>query len=309
LRPAPRQCPSSRDRGGPRRATQALLAAALSAWVVACASQPTQDERATVDASVAPIVKRAEESRAVGAFDQAIADYTIAFERTPWNTRLRRAIAVTHTEKAERARNEGKLDVAETDLRAALGLYPEESEFRQNLAALLVERAQLTPDPATRAGMVEEARSLAPQLGVPERVLFAPLERQLDLAYGLLTEGKIDSGVSELERICRDFPNDVGARRLLAQARVAQASELAQRTNFSGAAASLDRAIELYAALPPCDDGSCDPDAPRVAHYNRIIVRMNASQPDLAREALADARARGFSFPALEAELERIDGR
>lgn len=283
-----------------------VVAIALCA---ACAGTPSEEERATVDASVAPIIARAEERRAVGAFDEAIASYTIALERTPWNTRLRRAIAVTQTEKAERARNEGKLGLAEFGLREALKLFPDDPELRRNLAAVIVERAQLTPDESARSSMVAEARSLAPELAVPERVVYAPLERQLDLAYGLLNEGKIDTGVSELERICRDFPDDVGARRLLAQARLAQASSLAELTNYSGASAALDRAVELYASLPPCDDASCDPDAPRVAHYNRIIMRMNASQPDLARQALADARAQGWSFPALEEELDRMVGR
>ena len=296
---------------GARASLARVLASIAGVWVAlacaACAGGTGQGAgRDAADETVAPIIARADQRRADGDFDGAIAAYTVAFERTPWNTRLRRAIAVTHTEKAAIARESGQLTTAEAGLRAALALYPDEVEFKRNLGAVLVDRAQLERDDAARAELIAQARQLSPELGLPDQVLYAPLERQLDLAYQLLEDGKTETGTAELERICRDFPDDVGARRLLAQAKVRLASELSDRGNFVGAAAALDGAVGLYAELPPCEDATCDPDAPRVAHYNRVIVLINAGERDRARRALAEAQARGFSLGQLESA---IDGR
>jgi tetratricopeptide (TPR) repeat protein len=290
-----------------RKRWSASAAAALLG--LACAgpgpSAPETGESAPADPTVAPIVQRAERSRADGDFDTAIQAYGDAFGRTPWNTKLKRALAVTHSERAAAARDTGKLEPAERDLRAALELYPADTEFRRSLAVVLLERSAYESDPTRAAAYRVEVKDLAPDLPIPERVVNPSVERQLDLAFELIERGQLDAGIADLERVARDYPGEPASRRLLAQALVRRASELSQRENYEGARESLDRAVELYGQLAPCNGQNCDAQEQRVAHYNRVIVYINLGERDTARGLLAQASALGMSFPDLERALSR----
>src|SRR5262245_52467896 len=163
------------------------LALGLASALLACAApELTQEElQRPADQTVAPLVSRAERSREAGDFDTAIPAYAEAFERTPWNTKIKRALAVTHTERAANQRSNGSLAGAEKDLRAALELYPDDPEFRRSLAVVLLERSSYEADPAKAESLRNEARSFSPDLAIPEQRVDATLERRMDLAYEL----------------------------------------------------------------------------------------------------------------------------
>lgn len=248
-------------------------------------------------------MSRAERSRAVGEFDVAIEAYRQAYERTPWNDRLKRALAVTYTERAQSVRNEGELIAAEKDLREALGLFPEDMDFRRNLAVVLLERAQAETDRERSRALVEEVRALDASMDVPDRVVRAELERRLDLAFELLERGQLEAGIGQLEGIRRDYPAESEPVKLLAQAHVRYADGFATRQNHKRAAELLDRATSLYAEIGPCDGERCDPEELRTAHYNRCVAWLNARDDARARVAIQEARALGFSFPDVEQAL------
>jgi tetratricopeptide (TPR) repeat protein len=257
------------------------------------------------DQTVAPLVSRAERSREAGDFDTAIPAYAEAFERTPWNTKLKRALAVTHTERAAYQRSNGSLAGAEEDLRAALELYPDDAEFRRGLAVVLLERSSYEADPARAAALRSEARALDTDLAIPEQRVDATLERRMDLAFELLERGQVEAGIFDLQNLRRDYPQDPAVARLLAQALVRRSGEFSERSNFSKARELLDQAVLLYAELLPCDGQRCQADELKVAHYNRIVICVNGGDVEAARAALADAKKAGLSFPDLAAAVER----
>jgi tetratricopeptide (TPR) repeat protein len=265
-------------------------------------------ERTTVEQGVAPLVARADRSRARGDFAVAIDLYAQAYQRTPWNERLKQSLASAYTEKAQRARSEGELPTAEKDLRAALELYPDDQDFRRNLAVVLLESAQSEMDEARASQMLAELRTLAPDLEIPNRVTKAGVERRLDLAFELLERGQVDAGVQELEAVHRDFPGEPAPTRLLAQSIARQADAFTERTNFTAAGEAMDRAFALYAELLPCTDTQrCKREEFDILARNRITAWYNAAQYDRAREALAASRALGFRYPDLEAELKKAE--
>lgn len=288
----------------------ALSSALLATLCVACAGggADAEAERKNVEQGVAPLVTRADRSRARGEYAAAIDLYAQAYQRTPWNERLKQSLAATYTEKAQRARSEGELRNAEKDLRSALELYPEDADFRRNLAVVLLESAQNEMDEGRANQMLSELRTLAPDLEVPNRVTKAGVERRLDLAFELLERGQVDAGVQELEGVRRDFPQEPAPTRLLAQAVARQADAFTERTNFMAAGEAMDRAVSLYAELLPCTDPErCKREELEVLARNRVIAWYNALQYDRARTALDGASALGFRFPDLEAELKRAE--
>ena len=294
------------SRGG--RLRRALASALLATLCAACAGGGAEpaEERKTVEQGVAPLVTRADRSRARGDYAVAIDLYAQAYQRTPWNERLKQSLAASYTEKAQRARSEGELRTAEQDLRQALALYPDDQDFRRNLAIVLLESAQREQDEARATQLLAELRTLAPDLEVPNRVTKAGVERRLDLAFELLERGQVDAGVEALEAVHRDFPSEPAPTRLLAQAIARQADAFTERTNFQAAGEALDRAVALYAELLPCNEAErCKREEFSVLAQNRITAWYNAREFDRARSALAEARALGFKYPELDTELEK----
>ena len=291
------------------------IAVAVGIWLgsaAACGtSPPAEPSREEQLRGVAPLIESAGRSRSSGDYTRAIELYREAFERTPWNERLGRALAVTYAEKAIAERNEGKMSAAEADLREAVGLFPDDLQFRRNLAVVLLERATLELEPDEAQALVAEIRALDPEAKIPERIGMAGFERRMDLAFDLVSKNQLEAGIDQLERIHRDYPEEPAATRLLAQAHVRQATQFSTRQNYPAAGEELDRAVALYDALAPCAQGDvagarCSQPEREIAHRNRIIAWMNARQDDVARKALAKSRAQGFSFADLERELDRF---
>jgi tetratricopeptide (TPR) repeat protein len=290
---------------------RSLASALLATLCAACAGGggDTPAERTTVEQGVAPLVARADRSRARGDYAVAIDLYAQAYQRTPWNERLKQSLATAYTEKAQRARSEGELRSAEQDLRSALVLFPEDKDYKRNLAIVLLESAQREMDEGRANQLLSESRSLAPELEVPNRVTKGGVERRLDLAFELLERGQVDAGVQELEGVHRDFPSEPGPTRLLAQAIARQADAFTERTNFMAAGEAMDRAVALYAELLPCTDAErCKREEFEVLARNRTIAWYNALEYERARAALESARALGFRFPDVEAELKKAEG-
>jgi len=292
---------------GSRAAARVLGMSLVATGWLACGGGASGEQaaRSRAERGVGPIVTRADRSRKLGDFDLAIESYRQAFERTPWNDRLKRSLAITYTERAESVRNEGSLQRAEEDLRKALELYPEDAQFRRNLAVVLLERAQRVTDEAQSDALVAELRELDPELEVPAKLVRAGLERRLNLAYELLQRQQFEAGVDRLVRLRADYPDEPEIVRLLAQAKLNQADAFASRENFDRAGELLDEAVSLYKEIEPCDGTRCTRDELKTAHYNRCVLRINSLQDARARQALAEARERGFRFPDLEEALAR----
>jgi len=278
-------------------------------WLAtACVETSQEQQPAPSPTGTAPLIELAERARKTQDFDTAITAYREALERTPWNTRLQRALAVTYADRGARERDEGQLPAAERDLREALRLAPEDEEFKQNLAVVLLERAALALDPLRAAERRQEARQLAPQLVDTAPPMNASVERRLDLAYELLERGQMDAGIERLNQLLEDEPQRSDIRVLLAQAHVRQGSELSRRSRFAAAAEELDRAVELYRPLGRCEGGACQLDGLRLAHHNRIAAHLNASQVERAGQALGEAERLGLRFPELREELREQGG-
>jgi tetratricopeptide (TPR) repeat protein len=290
-----------------RRLRHVVAGALLALVCAACAGggDSAEPERARAEQGVAPLVTRADRSRARGDFAVAIDLYSQAYQRTPWNERLKQSLAVAYTEKAQRARSEGELRTAEQDLRAALALYPDDASFKRNLAIVLLESAQREMNESRAEQMLAELRTLAPDLEIPNRVTKGGLERRLDLAFQLLERGQLDAGVQELELVRRDYPGEAAPARFLAQAIAQQADAFTSRQNFSAAGEAMDRAVALYKELLPCDDAArCKREEFAILAQNRVIAWSNAFELARARAALDEAKALGFAFPELEKALE-----
>jgi tetratricopeptide (TPR) repeat protein len=278
-----------------------FLLALLS--LAGCRTPEPQNE---VNTDVAPLVEAGDRAVARADYGTAIASYRQAFQRTPWNTRLKRALAAAHAERAARSRDQaglGGLRSAEEDLRAALALYPDDDQLQKNLAIVLVEQAAREADPVRAGAMREEARGFSPEVVEAVPVVQVRLERQLDLAHESIERGQLEAAITTLEGLLANHPEHAGVTILLARARVRQGSELAQRGDLAGAGAALDRAVELYASLDHCRAEACETAELEMAHQNRIRAWLYANRFENARRALLDAEAAGLSFPKLRESL------
>ncbi len=283
-----------------------FLSGALLA-LLACAGTPGPTGPSTdATVSVSTLVARAERAAATGDHSTAVAAYAEALERTPWNERLRRALASAHVERARATRaSEGVfgLDAAERDLREAFRLEPADPAIRLSLAALLADRATRSIDPSKAGELRAEARELDPKLGDAGSGVRADLERRLDLAYELIERGQLEAGVLRLESLHRAHPEHPATTRLLAQSRVRQALLASERGRHSEAAEFLGRSVSVYAELPArMAEETPVREEIRSAHRGRVVAWLNAGRRSEARRALGEAAEVGFHFP----ELSRV---
>ncbi|MCE2391620.1 MAG: hypothetical protein J4G09_09075 [Proteobacteria bacterium] len=305
---------AERDRPGPRGrgAVVWTLAALLAGGVSGCAAPPPSEPAGTQTGTtgVAPLVARAGSALERGDYDTAIALYGDALERTPWNTRLSRRLAVAHAERAGHRRGTpgvAGLRAAERDLRRALEIDPTDATFRRNLGVVLLELAPFVP--GAEAGRLRaEARGLAPEeaaraAGPDAAPLQHEVERRLDLAFELLERGQYEIGLRRLESLRSDYPDRGDVMRLLAQGYVIWGSEMAVAADRAGAARAFGRAVELYADLLPCDGARCSRGELRTAHRNRVVVLLESGRRSDARLALDAAERAGLEFPRLRAEV------
>ncbi len=275
------------------------------AGALACAS-PTP-EAAPAPEGIGPVVARAETAEAVGDHDAAIAAWSDALERTPWNDRARSRLAAAYAARAAVARGKGgsePLARAEKDLRAARELAPGDAMLRRNLALVLGERAARSADPAEGGRLREEAAALDAEAAASAAGLGDEVERRLDIAHGLVSRGQIEAGLLDLEPLWRENPARQDVGRLYAQTLLRQGVELQEQGKFEPAGAAFDRALEVLGSLGACRSRPCDDPDVRAAHYDRVVNWLNADRPDHARRALADAQALGLRFPELSAALE-----
>jgi len=292
---------------GIRRACRTL---ALLALVAGCATAPVEEPLApdpvVLPEGIAPLVERAEAAEAAGDLDGAIEGWADALEQTPWNTRIAQRLAVSYLGRASFRRAGGSLKGAEADLRAAYEITPDDPRVKRSLAMVLAERGERSLDRETATDLRNEAISLDPDLEI-DFEQDARLERRLDLAFELLDRGQLDAGIQRLTSLRGEYPDSLPIARLLGQARVQRAGELADRRNFDGAGTQLDLAVAAYRPFGLCGESStdvCTPDEIRTAHHNRIVVWVRALEGARARKALADAEALGLDFPDLR---ERVD--
>lgn len=243
---------------------------------------------------------------AVGDYDTAIAAYQEAHERTPWNERLRGHLAAAYAERSRQARARGSdadFVAAESDLRAATELRPDDPVLRANLALVLAERAgRARGEEAER--LHAEALALDPGIGASVPAGAEEIEHRLDLAHDLVQRGEVEAGLIDLEQLFAEQPDYPGVGRLYASALVRHGLERQAQGDHEGAGAAFARAVLVYAALRACSGGPCeDPDV-RAAHHDRIVNWIHADREDDARAALADAEAAGLRFPDLRRTLE-----
>lgn len=276
------------------------------ACLSACGAARLPPGRSEQARAVAPLVAEAERALAEADYDTAVASYRKAYAHTPWNLRLKRALAVAHAERAAAERDRGGftgLRAAERDLGAALELLPDEPALLRSLAVVLVEQASLELDPV-RAGVLREtARALAPDVVEAAPLGSLALERRLELAYELAREGRLEAALDDLERLHAVHPEHTDVTLLLARTQVRQGGERAAAGQHRGAGVCFERALELYAGLENCATGACDTQELALAHQNRIIAWLNANRRDEAGRALEDAERAGLRFPELRKAL------
>lgn len=287
-----------------------LLCALLQAACAPRQGQPEKPDEAAVE-GVAPIVAQAERAMQRGDFTAAIAGYKLAFERTPWNTRLARSLVAAYAARAAKPAGSGRtgLRAAEADLRAALRIAPDDPALRRSLTAVLLDLSAREEDPDRAAALREEARRFDPDLETQTPIVQLAVERRLDMAFDLLERGQLDAGIDRLERLYADYPDSVDVMRLLAQAHIRKGTELAALRNYRDAGIHFDRAVGLYDRLAPCDGARCEESELRMAHRNRVVAWLSAFQFVESQQALEAAEAAGLSFPALRAELRRLGER
>jgi tetratricopeptide (TPR) repeat protein len=256
---------------------------------------------------VAPLLEKGQAAAQQGEWDGAIAAYSEALERTPWNTQFQRLLAVAYAERAAQQRRErpgeAGLAAAESDLRHALELYPADATFRRNLGVVLLERAGYERDPARAAALRAEGTELAPDAAAALPDLQRDVERRLDLALELIERGALEAALGQLEALRAEHPDRPEVARLLAQASVRAGNASMQRREPRLAAPDFARAVELYAALAPCDGARCSAADQRTAHQNLIVALYESGDPVAARRALAAAEAAGLRFPELSKAL------
>jgi len=256
---------------------------------------------------VAPVLDRAAAAAEQGEWDTAIEGYAEALERTPWNTRFVRLLAVAHAERAAQARREqpgvAGLDAAEKDLRRAIELDAEDAVFKRNLGIVLLERASYERDPARAQALRAEGSALAPESAEQLPDLQRDVERRLDLVVDLIERAQLEAAIGQLEQLKGEYPGRADVASLLAQANVRAGNQEAARREPRRAAEFFRRAVELYAEIAPCDGSRCSADELRVAHQNLIVALYESGDPVTAREALDTAEAAGLSFPGLSQAL------
>jgi tetratricopeptide (TPR) repeat protein len=261
----------------------------------------------SVERGVAPLVEKGQAAADRGEWDGAIAAYSEALERTPWNTRFQRLLAVAHAERAAQERRErpgeAGLAAAESDLRRALELDPADATFGRNLGVVLLERAGYERDPARAAALRAEGTELAPDAAAALPDLQRDVERGLDLALELIERDQLEAAIVQLEALRAEHPDRPEIAHLLAQASVRAGNASAERREPARAARDFARAVELYAALAPCDGARCSAAEQRTAHQNLIVALYESGDPEAARRALSAAEAAGLRFPELSKAL------
>jgi tetratricopeptide (TPR) repeat protein len=254
--------------------------------------------------SVGELVERAEEARDRGDSDTAIESFREALERTPWNDRIRKALAVSLADRAERSRASGKfigVAAAEKDLREALSLEPEDPTLRRNLGVVLLDLASRSMDPERAAALAAEGRALLPE-GEPEiGTADALRERRLDLAMELVERGQIEAGIGRLAALHAERPSDVEIGLLLARAHSRAGAVLIEQQRLEAAAEAYDRAVAVLAGFDPT---RLPPNELERTHRNRVTAWVNAYRLDAARAALDDAERAGFLFPHLRRAVD-----
>jgi tetratricopeptide (TPR) repeat protein len=252
---------------------------------------------------VAPLVEKGKAAAERGEWDGAIAAYSEALERTPWNTRFQRLLAVAYAERAAEQRRKlpgaAGLDAAAADLRKAIELDGSDATFKRNLGVVLLERASYETDAAHAAELRAEGARLAPDAAAELPDLQRDVERRLDLAVELIERGQIEAALRQLESLRAEQPQRAEVGRLLAQAHVRAGNEAAQRREPALAAQSYQRAVAVYAELAPCDGTRCSPDDQRTAYQNLIVALYESGDPLAARAALDQAQTAGMRFPEL----------
>jgi tetratricopeptide (TPR) repeat protein len=291
------------------------LGVSLLLAVLACAGSSHEaggEGSAVASPTLGDLLDRAEQARAVGDLDTAIAAYRQALDRTPWNPRLRATLAAAYAERASRIRDREGLPGlvrAEGDLREALDLSPDDPLLERNLAVVLVDRAVAEVDPERADALREEARALDPEVASVAAEHRPDIERSLDLAYEIVEHGPIDLGIEQLEARHASHPEHAATTRLLAQALERNAILHAERGQHEESARLLDRAVALYAELASRGSASGGDAGLRGelerAHRNRIVAWLNASRPAEARGALDEAERAGFRFADLASELAK----
>lgn len=288
-----------------RRAPAVLTVLTLT---LACvqASGPAPEPEPEEQKLAGELVESALRAEARGDFDTAIAAYREALERTPWNSRLERALASAHANRALIVRREGgagALERAESDLRAALALQPDDEALRRNLAVVLRERADRSLDPDQATELRAAARELAPEVVAAPPAPRRDIERRLDLAFELIERGQLDAGIERLERLAEQHPRHTEVWRLLGEAYTRRGSLLDERGDHAGAAREFGRAVAALEQAGSCPTG-CSEESLRRAHHNRIVALWNGGQRAEARDALDAAERSGLRFP----ELRRVLG-
>jgi Flp pilus assembly protein TadD len=287
------------------RSFAALSRVACLGACVACAASGS-DPGTAGTASVGELVAAAERASAAGDAEGAVASYRAAVERTPWNPRLRSALAVSLSARAAGAREQGDasaLERAEADLREACALAPDDAILRRNLALVLTERAALTDDAATADALQREARSLDPAVPASVPAATARLHERLARLQEQVEAGQLDRAIAELEGLLRERPGEVNTTRLLGQALVRRGGEAAARGDARAAAEDYDRAVQLFSTPGLCRPGPCQDNDARLAHRGRIQAWLRVPGPAEAKQALAEAEAQGIRFPELAREV------
>lgn len=295
----------------PEIEVRALLRRVLVILVVASLTAcggPTGPASDVPDGSVTPLLERAERMRARGALDGAIETYREALDRTPWNDRIKSALAATLAERADEFRNEGRYADAVKDLEDARELKPEDAALSRNLAVVLAEQAARSQSGAEAERLRARAAALDPSVTSEGQVVDSALERKLELSFELVERDQLDAAASQLERLHDQYPADERVTRLWLQTLVRRGAQLSEQGNHGDAGNVLDRAVELHAAIPGCRSPEwqdCPGEDVRLAHQNRIVAYLNAFRPKEAADSLEDARQLGLVFPELATEIAR----
>jgi tetratricopeptide (TPR) repeat protein len=254
---------------------------------------------AEAETDVGQLVSLAESAAAAGDADAAIAAYRAARKRQPWNPALRQVLAAALSERASASFAAGDYAgarAAESDLREAVELEPEDATLRRSLGTLLVDLGSRSNDPERRAALFAEAAELGVEAD-RERLEHDPgLERRLDLAMELVERGQLEAATLRLESLHRERPDNPEVALLLSQVHARRGLELAENSNMEQSALAYEAA---WKALGGFVASELPEGALARAHRNRVVAWSNAGQRERAVAALRDAEAAGVSLPDL----------